>query len=177
LPAQKKTYSSGKRVSYISRIIFDGRIYFINPEFQTRFLFQIAFIIFFSLTLIYLANLAFFYTLAKHAEELGLDKGHIYFQMIADQKAYMNKIFIILGLCLSIFMILWGLIFSHRIAGPLHRLYKSLNKEDGKQALYFREDDFFQELSVAYNKCFDLDRVSTKISNEVDEKDSKVEAS
>jgi hypothetical protein len=55
---------------------------------------------------------------------------------------------------------LWGLFYSHKIAGPLYRLNKYFDDAaaSGKpleKKVYFRKDDFFQEVPDSINKYID----------------------
>jgi len=100
------------------------RRYFIKSGMQARYLRLILLAIalptfLFSFCLYYL----FFYLMAQ---QLGIPESIIY--NIAPVLSKINLI-LLLGLpVISILMLLWGLIISHRIAGPVYRLEQELDK-------------------------------------------------
>ena len=57
---------------------------------------------------------------------------------------------------ISLFVLILGIIISHRIAGPLHRLNNSLlavSRDEPVPQLKFRDKDEFQILADSFNKC------------------------
>ena len=57
---------------------------------------------------------------------------------------------------ISVFVLVLGIIISHRIAGPLHRLNNSLlaiSRDEPVPQLKFRPRDEFQILADSFNKC------------------------
>jgi hypothetical protein len=80
--------------------------------------------------------------------------------MIQEQKSFMTKVYVIVAGSISGIACLWGLFYSHKIAGPLYRLNKyfedaALSGAPLEKKVYFREDDFFQEVPVSINKYID----------------------
>jgi hypothetical protein len=80
--------------------------------------------------------------------------------MIEEQKSFMTKVFVIVAGSISVIASLWGLFYSHKIAGPLYRLNKyfedaAVKGEPLDKKVYFREDDFFQEVPESINKYID----------------------
>lgn len=128
--------------------------YLINPAFQIRFILYFIFIGFISLGIFYAANLYFFKTLFSEGIQLGLPGNHVYFELLNSQKALMNKIFALTAIFFFILISFIGIFISHRIAGPIYKMTKSLNAFNGLndlEEIHFRKRDFFKELSKAFN--------------------------
>ena len=74
------------------------------------------------------------------------------------KKQVLIKLFIFTAF-ISIFVLFLGIIISHRIAGPLHRLHNSLlavSRDEPVPQLRFRDKDEFQFLADSFNKCVNL---------------------
>jgi hypothetical protein len=59
-----------------------------------------------------------------------------------------------------------GVLFSHRIAGPIYKLQKHFNgtaKSHGYSEVRFRKGDFFQELADAYNNHLPNSKVKNRV--------------
>ena len=58
------------------------------------------------------------------------------------------------GAFVIVMMILWGLVTLQKVTGPLYRLYWHM-QDDAREGrltpVYFRKNDFFKDLSEAYN--------------------------
>ncbi len=129
----------------------------IHPSFQLRFISWMAALGVLVILLMRISHSWFFYRLKLQAVYAGVPQGHVFYQFIAERQAEMT--WIELGcfagvVCLST---VFGLILSHRIAGPLFRLRSHFEKvaETGlPEPLHFREDDFFRDLPDAYNLQF-----------------------
>jgi hypothetical protein len=151
-----------KKLSQLSLItlITGEKKFLINLNFQMQFMFSLILVSVISMSIIYLANDYFFQTYMHKGELLNLPPDHPFFLMIQEQKSFMTKVFVIVAGCLSGIACLWGLFYSHKIAGPLYRLNKYF--EDAAAAgvplekkVYFREGDFFQEVPESINKYID----------------------
>lgn len=80
--------------------------------------------------------------------------------------SYLSVIYV-LQACFSIFTFLLCLLLSHAVAGPLFKFRKYLtNIREGHQSgiLFFRKNDYFQEIAVEVTQTFDY-------LNEKNEKD------
>lgn len=129
--------------------------YIINPAFQYRFILYFIFIGLISLGIFYAANLFFFRKLMAEGFQLGLPATHVYFQLLNSQKTLMNQIFLITSVIFFFVISLIGVFISHRIAGPIYKMTKSLNQISNINDLneiHFRKRDFFKELSEAFNR-------------------------
>lgn len=129
--------------------------YIINPKFQYRFILATLIPNFASLIIFYLMIDLYFMKLSQDGKELGLAENHPYFLLLRDQSMLMNKVFIIVAILTTLFFLVWGIIFSHKIAGPLYRLRAHFDDSAGTKEikrLSFRPGDFFQEIPEAYNR-------------------------
>lgn len=148
-----------KRLPIVSLFLGEKR-FLINPDFQIQFIASLLLISIVSMSIIYLANDYFFYTYMQKGHLLNLPPDHPYFLMIHEQKRFMAKVFIAVAISISSVAAIWGLFYSHKIAGPLHRLQNyfiesSTDCTDLKNKIYFREDDFFQEIPDSINRYID----------------------
>lgn len=127
----------------------------INRAFQVPFVFRIWLMMTFVMGIVYLSNVYFFWRFLEKGRAMGLPDDHVFFQFIATQQAFMNWIFAATGLVVTAFVILAGLLLSHRVAGPLYRLNLHMNEvAEGrtKGDVRFRPRDYFQELAVSFNR-------------------------
>ncbi len=89
---------------------------------------------------------------------MGLAVDHVFFKFIHEQQQAMSTMFYVTTMLVSIVVGLFGLIYSHKIAGPLHHLNKYLRGKatgESNYVLKFRDGDYFQELSEATNICLE----------------------
>ena len=128
---------------------------FINPAFQINFL-LISLCLITTLSSIYF--LAVRYTFGQF-EAMGISTGlppsNVYFQFIDDQR---SALYLTMVVSYGVMVILAGIVsywFSHKVAGPLHRLKVSLNAmaEKGElKEISFRKDDFFRDVPHKFNE-------------------------
>lgn len=126
----------------------------INPDFQIKFMTNLMALNLVVCTVFYMAHTYFFW----HGREMGraipLPPQHVYFLFINEQQRIMNIISLVTMGVISALILSFGLLFSHRIAGPIYRLKKYLKeKASGKEKgeLFFREHDYFPEVADAVN--------------------------
>ncbi len=132
--------------------------YLINPKFQYRFILATLIPNVASLVLFYVMIDLYFIKLIRDGKDLGLPEEHPYFMLLRDQSLLMNKVFIVVAICTTLFFLIWGVIFSHKIAGPLYRLRAHFDENAGSREmrkLSFRPGDFFLEIPEAYNRWLD----------------------
>ena len=136
----------------------DRNVLLINPHFQFRFIGLLVFATFLAISIFYLSEIFFFKEMIEKGMSANLPEDHIYFDLISSQKNFMDKVFLITSIVVFLFLLIFGLLLSHRIAGPLHKLNESLedlaaNKKIKK--ITFRKKDFFRELPDSFNKVVD----------------------
>lgn len=148
------------------------RNYLINRSFQIRFILYTVGVSLMAVLAVYLTANYFFWSFQEKGREIGLGEGHVFFTFLEQQQAYMNQLLLGLSFFFILGLSFWGLILSHRVAGPLHRLNKhmwSVARGEVTDPLVFREKDFFQELSSAYNAQYEYlkyGRDPKKVSSE-----------
>lgn len=148
-----------KRLPIISLFLREKK-FLINTEFQVQFMASLLLVSIVSMSIIYLANDYFFHSYIEKGEALNLPPDHPFFLMIMEQKRFMTKVFIGVSLSIGSIACLWGLFYSHKIAGPLHRLQRYFTEAAAQNSslnnkIYFREDDFFQEVPQSINLYID----------------------
>jgi hypothetical protein len=130
------------------------KVFLINPKFQLRL---IAWMIGMSLapiSVFFAAHYYFFWNLKKLGLDIELEPDHIYFRFLEGQSHKMIIIFLVCSLLTVIIVAILGLLLSHKVAGPIHRLklhLTQLTKGNSLPELSFRKDDYFQELPQIVN--------------------------
>lgn len=135
----------------------------INPKFQFFFMFFMSFVSFIAISISYLSSFSFFWKLKQLGIKLGIPNGSPFFQYIEQQEVLFGKILFGSSIGLFLLALVIGVIFSHRICGPLLRLEKHMLRiASGKEIakIHFRKMDFFPEIATAFNAM--MDRVLKK---------------
>lgn len=149
-----------KRLPIVSLFLREKK-FLINMDFQIQFIASLLLISVVSMSIIYLANDYFFHSYMQKGQALNLPPDHPFFLMIHEQKKFMTKVFVAVAASISSVAILWGLFYSHKIAGPLYRLQRYFTEAAAaegtelKNKIYFRDDDFFQEVPASINLYID----------------------
>ncbi len=154
-PNKKKLHQTN-----LISLITGEKKFLININFQMQFMLSLILISIISMSIIYLANEYFFQTYMHKGQVLNLPPDHPFFLMIQEQKSFMTRVYFIVAGSISGIACVWGLFYSHKIAGPLYRLNRYFEEAaaSGKpleKKVYFREDDFFQEVPESINKYID----------------------
>ena len=136
----------------------DRKNYLINPTFQLTIVG-----IFIGISLI--VNLIYFFSMSISFEEffslgkqLGLPKESQFFKFITHQKDKFTNIFLATSLLSSLVLIIFGILLSHKIAGPVYRMtedLKEMTKNKKTKEVHFRKGDFFIELTEIFNNFLD----------------------
>ncbi len=130
------------------------RQYLVNPKLQKNIIY-LSFIVSFVVALIIvLAMMYTFMQFEKTGETLGLSERHTYFEFLQIQKKVLIGTFLIVVPLALIVSTGIGLMFSHRIAGPMYKLKMHLDQltESGEiKEIKFREGDYFTEVADAFN--------------------------
>jgi len=104
--------------------------------------------------LFFAATQFFFWRFRSEGIDLGIPDGSIFFQFLDDLQIKMNSVLIVIVAAIFIIFLILGLVFSHRIAGPIYRLNRHLREVgngDHMNDVKFRKNDFFPELADAFN--------------------------
>lgn len=128
--------------------------FLINKDFQYNFIFHSIMMAFIVCSIFYTANYFFFWKLINAGKDIGLSIDHVFFKFIGEQQRTMNEVFLITSLCVFASLFLYGIFYSHRIAGPLFKLKRYLrDRANGEvhRPIAFRKHDYFKELAHAVN--------------------------
>ena len=136
----------------------DRKNYLINPTFQLTIVgVFIGISIIVNLIYFFSMNISFeeFFSLGK---QLGLPKESQFFKFITHQKDKFTNIFLVTSLLSSVVLIIFGILLSHKIAGPVYRITEDLKemiKNKKTKEVHFRKGDFFIELTETFNNFLD----------------------
>ncbi len=131
------------------------RTFLINPKFQLSFLAYTVGISLVTIGVFYAADAYFFWKFSQLGQGLGLPSNHVFFEFLNEQRSTKNFYYAITACVTLSSLVIWGLLLSHRVAGPLFRLQKHANSvAEGRTSsdVHFRKGDFFQEVADAYNQ-------------------------
>ena len=129
------------------------RNFLINPKFQFAL---IAYNLLFSLlclSIFWIGMSYFVKNLFMNAQILGLSGNAVFFEFLRNEVAFLKWILFVVAFWVMAIISITGLFISHRIAGPLYRLQKQLEKDTANAKLspvQFRKGDFFTELATGY---------------------------
>jgi len=128
--------------------------YLIDPSFQYKIIVLFFLLSFSILAIIYLFDSYYFEHFIQKGKELQLEQGHVYYRLLQEQKQKMDYVFLYLSITLTLFVLVFGIVLSHRIAGPLYRLRHYLEEKEYEKGinLSFRKGDFFQDIPEVINR-------------------------
>jgi methyl-accepting chemotaxis protein len=130
------------------------KIYLINPRFQWRFIGFMAVISLLAISILFVSNVVFFRNMMQDALAVGLAPDNPYFDFLEEQKSALSMVYFGVSAVAFLLMMGLGVLYSHRIAGPLYRLNNHMKAiADGADAapVNFRQRDQFQELAESFN--------------------------
>ena len=128
--------------------------FLINPRFQLSFLAYTLGVSILTIAFFYAADAYFFWKFHQLGQGLGLPSNHVFFQFLDEQHSTKNTYYGIAAAVSLVFLTIWGLLLSHRVAGPLYRLRKHLHSVAQGETfsdVRFRKGDYFVEVADAYN--------------------------
>ncbi len=140
------------------KLSFFRRKFLINREFQFWFIMCFVSVAIAVIVAVFLASEYFFWYFTEQGRAAGLMEGDIFFSFLDRQRLAMTQVLFVLSSFFFISLSMLGLLFSHRIAGPLYRLERHMRavaRGDIASPIRFRSKDFFKELSKAYNEQYD----------------------
>lgn len=142
-----------KRNSVLNKLL--GKQFLINPKFQYKFMASLTLAAVLSMSVLYAAQTYFFHYFLERAQAAELPSNHVFFHLLKEQQQIMGQIFMVSTLVVGTILFLWGLFYSHRIAGPLYRINRDLREAaSNRQSLMnikTRDKDFFPEIPEAIN--------------------------
>lgn len=132
--------------------------FLIYPNFQLKLISFFILINLVNFCIFFISTRYFFYSFEGKGDALGIPRGHIFFRFIDGLKGDMNFIFLTSAVITLIFVLLGGLIISHKAAGPLYRLLIELKgMKDNKELkkISFRKGDYLKEIEENFNEVVD----------------------
>ena len=130
------------------------KIYLINPRFQWRFIGFMAAVSLLAILILYGSNVLFFRNMRQDALAAGLTPDNPFFDFLDEQKSALSMVYFGISAVAFVLMVGLGVLYSHRIAGPLHRLnshMKAIALGGEPAPVNFRRRDQFQELAETFN--------------------------
>jgi len=129
--------------------------YLINPRFQLSMVG-----IFIGIALIvniinFLSITYSFHEIIAAGNQANLPENSQFFKFIHSQETRFTSIFLWTSLISATTLIVFGILLSHKIAGPIYRInqdLKSMTKDGKLRTLHFRKGDFFVETTKTFNE-------------------------
>lgn len=130
------------------------KTYLINPRFQWRFIGFMAAVSLLAIGVLFISNILFFRDMEAAARSVGLAPDNPYFDFLDEQKSALYRLFFGVSAVAFVLMMALGILYSHRIAGPLHNLNNKMQRIAGGEEpspVNFRRRDQFRELAESFN--------------------------
>jgi len=130
------------------------RTYLINPRFQWRFIGFMATVSVLAISMLFVSNILFFRNMEHEALSVGLTPDNPYFDFLQEQKSALSVLYFAVSGAVFVLMMGLGILYSHRIAGPLYHLDGKMRRIAGGEEpspLTFRRRDQFGELAESFN--------------------------
>ena len=131
--------------------------FLINPKFQLKYVFWMVS----TGAGLALTYSVLFYNFANDSYKLIIELSKVPEETQVLMQYQLTKVILIQGVVTFIFLLcigLVGVLFSHRVAGPLYKLksaFERVKKGEGQLRIYFRKYDEFQEVALEFNKMLD----------------------
>jgi methyl-accepting chemotaxis protein len=130
------------------------KTYLINPRFQWRFIGFMAVVSLLAILLLFVSNILFFQDMAREARSVGLSPDNPYFDFLKEQRLVLSRLYFTVSAVVFALMMGLGIMYSHRIAGPMYQLNNKMKRIAAGEELTpirFRRKDQFQELAENFN--------------------------
>ena len=130
------------------------KTYLINPRFQWRFIGFMAAVSLLAISMLFASNILFFRNMEQEARSVGLSPDNPYFDFLQEQKSALSTLYFGVSGLVFVSMMGLGILYSHRIVGPLHNLnnkMKRIASGEDPSPLNFRQRDQFRELAESFN--------------------------
>ncbi len=137
---------------------FKRRNYLINAKFQIHFVFLMIFLSAIAIGIFYAVEM--YYLKGFFVDKKNLcEDSKLFWYTSSNIKHSLDLIFIIKSVILTVLLLVAGILYSHRVAGPIYRMRCHMKAMmEGKEnmpQLGFRENDFFPELADDFNRLMD----------------------
>lgn len=130
----------------------------IEPRFQLSFISYTCVIGALLSGILFGANRYFFWKLEQRGLSLGLPPEHVFFKFLREQSSQMDLIYAVTALVTFLILVVFGLYFSNKVAGPIYNVRKNLmDRLAGlpERRIKFRKHDYFHELAESLNQYFE----------------------
>lgn len=130
----------------------------IHPNFQIKFICFLVGALFLALLFFYLGEVYFMKEITAYGKELNLPPNHAFYKLLGLQKSLMNKVFIFTSIFIFLYLVIFGLVLSNRVAGPLIKLrsyFEDMAETGELKKIHFRDGDFFKEIEKSFNESVD----------------------
>ena len=107
-----------------------------------------------AISILFLSNVLFFRNMKQEALAVGLAPDNPYFDFLDEQRSSLLLVYFGVSAVAFVLMMALGVLYSHRIAGPLYSLNNRMKQiADGAEpsSLRFRRKDQFPELAENFN--------------------------
>lgn len=132
--------------------------YILDKKFQGKLILFFFLVNILTIASLYFASFRFFVGFVHKGVEVGIPKGHIFYQFIDTLKSDMDLLFL-QGAIFSTFLVtLGGLMISHKMAGPLYRLkkeFKQMNQQGELHKITFRKNDAMEDFQKDLSELCD----------------------
>ena len=128
--------------------------FWIDPDTQWRIIRAFLILNAVLVSVLYGVDQLFFYRLRAVGQGVGLPQEHPYFLFLQEQQSMKFYAFLATAGLISIGLSAFALFFSHRIAGPIFKLRRTLQSVSAGHAfepIAFRKNDFFKNLDQDLN--------------------------
>lgn len=130
------------------------RKFLINERFQLHFVGFSGVLALAACLAFYMAIEYFFMKYHGFAIDVGMRPSDPFFRVLGNMETMMTTIFAIISVCVILVSIIGGILFSHRIAGPMYRMrehFKLIASNQTLEDVQFRKGDYFSDVAEAYN--------------------------
>ena len=107
-----------------------------------------------AISLLFVSNILFFRNMEHEALSVGLTRDNPYFDFLQEQKSALSTLYFAVSGLVFVLMMGLGIMYSHRIAGPLHHLDRKMRRiaaGEDPSPVNFRRRDQFLELADSFN--------------------------
>lgn len=134
------------------------RQYVINPKFQRGLVARVFAVLMLNNIAVYFSINYFFSRFYQKASELNIPVENSLVQFVGEQQSVFTYLIVVAMSCTFLIVMFFGIFYSHRIAGPIHKMTMELDKmgaEKKLESVSIRKGDYFQELVDAFNRMIE----------------------
>lgn len=132
---------------------------------QWKIIFQLLFTGFVLLGAFYYVEMSFLSNILDVSEKFCNENTNEVCDKLLSFQSSFDKLFLTKSIFIIFCLTIWGLFFSHKVAGPIHRIIKTLTSlRDGQnpKKLSLRRGDFLHEVACLVNDLIDAKKQPRK---------------